>query len=250
LGVAWKRHAQIAELRRENAELRQSADEMERLGAEISERDAVAIDTNELKRLRELKPELMRMRSEIGQLRQLAKVELPAIRKEAEHAATQAAHFDRRAEDLGTQRAAKLHSALVRDFLDFSILRPLMTVAEFNGGQFPSRFAEVEPVLKHVPPDRGARWIGQALSQTNELNPREVEIIGRSFSVSARDFEFVSPARLRMTSLPPTLLLRELNPRPLPDGRFARWYGFTDGRVEEALSTDGNFLPWERERSR
>ena len=42
-------------------------------------------------------------------------------------------------------------------------------------------------------------------------------------------------------------LLRERRPRPQPDGGFARYYAWLDGRTEEALAMDENFAAWESE---
>lgn len=87
--------------------------------------------------------------------------------------------------------------------------------------------------------------VSHILAWTNHLSPRETELTGVSFSASARSFEFMRFDRPLNTKNPPVPFIREITPRRLPDGSCARDYGFTDGRVEELVSRDGDFSGWE-----
>ena len=248
-GFGWSRHHQIVELRRQNAELRVSADEILRYKSESAELDRTAVDTNELKQFRAERLELMNLRSEIGRLRQAAKVELPKIKQEVESTVAQTAQVQQRASDLRAERAAKQSSRLTAGHLS-SLVDCLRIVARANGGRFPGSFAEAEAMSSAVPRKIEREHVRHIFSWTNHSRPTETELTGISFSVSARSFEFMPFDRLLNTKDPPLPFLREITPRQLPNGCFARYYGFTDGRVEEAIPRDGNFSDWEREQSR
>jgi hypothetical protein len=40
-------------------------------------------------------------------------------------------------------------------------------------------------------------------------------------------------------------LIREIQKRPQPDGGFARYYAWSDGRADEIIIADGDFSSWE-----
>jgi RNA polymerase sigma factor (sigma-70 family) len=46
---------------------------------------------------------------------------------------------------------------------------------------------------------------------------------------------------------PGMLMIREITPRQVPDGKWERVYGLADGSVQKISSTDGNFDAWEKE---
>jgi hypothetical protein len=60
-------------------------------------------------------------------------------------------------------------------------------------------------------------------------------------------FEFIPHPTPPAKDDPPTLLLRERQPRSVPDGGWVRAYGTTQGKVLERTSTNGDFLSLERE---
>jgi hypothetical protein len=93
-------------------------------------------------------------------------------------------------------------------------------------------------MLAALPQDGPLRWTREALAETYHSSSSEAELIGRKLSVSAQDFEFVPSAQPLTLEGPSTVIVEETKPRTLPNGRYARWYGFTDGRVEEAVTTD------------
>jgi hypothetical protein len=238
LGFAWARHRELVELRGQNAELQQRASEVSECERVIKGANETTVDTNELGRLREEHAEIMRLRSALGQLRQVARLDVPTLQQQADKTVAQAAQEQERGPAVVEDRAAKLQSALVRDFLRYALLSSLRELAGTNEGRFPASFPEVERMLAALPQDGRLRWTRKSLTQTDHPSSSEQELIGRQLSVSAQDFEFIpSPQPLTIEG-PSTALVREAKPRALPDGRYARWYGFTDGRVEEVVTTD------------
>jgi len=237
-GFGWARRQQIVDLRRRNAELRQRAAEIQACKQAAEQERQTLVDTNELVRLREERSELMRLRSELGRLRQATRLDLPGLQQKAEKTLQQAAEEEKRGPNLLEERAAKLHSSLAHEFLEYCLLSPLKQLAQINGGVFPGSFAETERLLATLPSDRdqSAKWLRQSLSQTFSPDQAETELIGQSLSGSARDFEFVPAPGPRTVRGAPVVLLREIAARQLPDGRSVRWYGYTDGRTEEVTS--------------
>lgn len=243
-GFGWMRHKEVLELRRENEALRQSAAELAKYQSESGEQDEQpVIDTNEVRELRKDWLELMRMRSEIGPLRRAAEVELPQIQKEAEALAEQAEAARKRGVDLLEERAASLRSNLMNNFIG-PLTQFAGRAAQAHGGRFPRSLAEMKSMLETVP-ERDRIWMVRFLSETNRLMRAEAEIIGREFSVSAGDFEFIPANPPPGTNGPPVAFVREIVPRRMPDGRLARWHGFTDGRVEEVVSERGQIAEGE-----
>ena len=238
VAFAWARHRELVELHRENAELQQRAAELAECQRLSTGAKQAMVDTNELGRLREEHAEIMRLRSELGQLRQVAGRDLLKLQQQADKTVAQAAQEQERGPALLEDRAAKLESALVRDFLRYALLSGLRDLAQTNSGRFPGSFAEVDQMLGALPQDGPLRWTREALTQTDHPSSSEGELIGRQLSVSAQDFEFVASAQPLTLEGPSTVIVQETKPRALPNGRYARWYGFTDGRVEEGVTTD------------
>ena len=233
-GFGWIRQQQILELRRKNAELKQTVAEIERCKQAAAVADQAHIDTNDLARLRQDWSELMRLRAEVSRLRPLAQLDLPQMEQESERLLEQVEREQQRGPQLLEDRATRLHSSLVTNYLNFALLHPMIRLAQEHGGKFPSSFSHAEQLINAAPKD--SHWRFQGLWQTNELNPAEADLIGRSFSVSTDDFEFVPSDQPLTLNGPAAPLLRERQDRVRPDGRRARAYAFTDGRVEEVLS--------------
>jgi len=95
------------------------------------------------------------------------------------------------------------------------------------------------------------------LSQTNPDEPRVMDHLRRTFEYAnapegaIADFEIIpNSSGVRIKRRGPhghVPLLRERRPRPQPDGGFARYYAWLDGRTEEALAKDEDFAVWESE---
>jgi hypothetical protein len=246
LAFGASRQRQLVELRRRKAELQAAVGEISRYRAELAQSGSTAVDTNELERLRGELPGLMKMRSQITRLRQTAKAELPTLKQQVATTEAQGAQWNARRADLVAQRAAKLHSSLVKGFLEFDLLQALTLTARTNGGVFASSFDQLAALLE-AGSGQQRRWLKEALSQTNQLDPAELEIINRPLSVSAQQFEFVPASKPLTIEGPPMLSVREAAPRPLPDDKFARYYGLTDGQATEAIVPDGDFSSWEQQ---
>lgn len=244
----WKRNGAIGDQRRQNAELRDTIAEIERYKRDLTGVNRTEVDTNELHRLRSERSELLKLRSEIGNLRQVSQIDLPEIQRLVELTSNQTVAIRRRGADLVAERAAKLQSSLVRDHLRYYLLGPLRNVAKANNGNYPQSMAEAEALCQMLP-EKEQQWALHTLFQTQKVNPNETTIIGRSYSVSAKDFEFVPVTSPLTLSHPPVVLLREIAPRKLPDGTFARYYGFTDGNVTEVSSAGGDFSEWEHQQN-
>jgi hypothetical protein len=230
-GFGWSRHQEILRLRGANAALEQQLRARQRAGTQSRGPEAAVVDTNELGTLRKDWSELMRLRSEIGQLRRMTRVPLPELQRQTDQTVKLAAQEEQRGPELLDARAARLQSSLVQNHLQYALLPSLTELAQAHDGQFPASFPEVDRMLAASP--ESLRWAKQDLMQTNHLEAGEAGLVGRSLSVSAHDFEFVPSAAPLTIKSPPTALLREVQAHALPGGGSARWVGFTSGRVEE-----------------
>ncbi len=227
--IGWKQHQQLAGINRDNALLKASLRQIESIKQRRAKMSAASVSTNDLQRLRAEHLELMRMRAEIGRLHEAQKIDLPQIQKEVEAIEAQAAVTKQRGNDLTALREADIQSGrMVQAFAAFmhGIVFPL---AASNGRKFPTSRAEIEMLMNALPPEKRARLA--------------VVDLDRSFAL----FEFIPYERRLTLDDPPMLLLREKSPRPMPDGGFARYYGFSDKHVEEARVPTANFANWESE---
>lgn len=67
--------------------------------------------------------------------------------------------------------------------------------------------------------------------------------------VSTNEFEFVYNGNLRaLTNPASTIVIREREAVQMPDGKWAKAYGFADGHAEYHVEPDGNFEEWEKSR--
>jgi hypothetical protein len=238
LGLACARHRGLVELRSENAQLQQRAAELAECQRLSKGANQAKVDKNELARLRAEHAEIMRLRSELGQLRQVARLDLGKVQQQVDKTVAEAAQERERGPALLEDRAAKLQSAIVRDFLRYNLLSALRELAETNSGRFPGSFPEMEQMLAALPQDGPFQWTRKALTETGRPSSSEEELIGRLLSVSVQDFDIVPSAQPLTLEGPSTVIVQETKPRALPNGSHARWYGFTDGRVEEVVTTD------------
>jgi RNA polymerase sigma factor (sigma-70 family) len=82
----------------------------------------------------------------------------------------------------------------------------------------------------------------QAKTTLDEKTKTELE-------ATADQFEIVYQGKWREIKNPAkTVVLREKQARQMPDGKWAKVYGFADGHSELHSEPDGNFEAWEKER--
>jgi hypothetical protein len=68
-------------------------------------------------------------------------------------------------------------------------------------------------------------------------------------AAAADQFEVVYQGKWREIKAPmKTVVLREKQAHQMPDGKWAKVYGFADGHSELHSEADGNFEAWEKER--
>lgn len=251
----WRQHHDISQLRHRHSELLQSARQIEKHKSQsptahseafgTAPSDGLIADPAELAALRASWTDLMKLRAEIGALRQASKLDLPSLQHELEATLEKTKAEQDRRDNLMAQRAAKQQAALTRNCLD-SLLNALRFVAKSNAGKLPASFQQFDQLLSALPePTR--QNISSILSQSHQLPPAEAELTGTNFNVSTDSFEFVPSARPLTAANPPALLLREKSPRQLPDGSWTRFYGLSNGKITEATSADGDFARWEQQ---
>jgi len=232
--VAWRfRQQELATLQAEAARAREQRAQPDLSAKEIAAEATAGIDAQEVVRLRALRPELARLRGSIGALRARTNQTPEQVHAQAGKVRAEAALIRARFD-------AREKSKAARDAIGTCLMLASM-LAMNTDGTLPQTWDEVS----------------SRLSQTNPGEPRVMEHLRRAFEQASgpegalADFEIIpSPSDVRVKPREPRSpipLLRERRPRPQPDGGFARYYAWLDGRTEEALATDENFAVWESE---
>lgn len=188
---------------------------------------ALPADANELDRLQRENLELHRLRGEVAVLRN----QKQEVERMAAETAEARREMTRMAQQLAEAQAAQrtpeqqLEYQTGIDRLNFSKqwMLAIYMYTEAQGGVVPTELADAAPYL----------------SESGE--PIE--------ALSAEDLEIVYSGRLDAISDPArTIVLRERDPRPTPDGKWTRAYGFADGHTEIRSQTTPDFSEWEREK--
>jgi hypothetical protein len=235
--AAWRfRQQELETLRAQAAQLLEQRAQPGLSNMEIAAQPAEGIDAQEVARLRSLRPELARLRGSIGALRARTNQTPEQLHAQAEKVRGEAtlirARFD-----------AREKSKAARNAIGTCLM--LATVLAVNtDGTLPQTWDEVH----------------SRLSQTNPGEPRVMDHLRRMFEQANAPegaiavFEIIpNSSGVRIKPDGPrgqVPLLRERRPRPQPDGGFARYYAWLDGRTEEALAQDENFVAWESENLR
>jgi hypothetical protein len=219
--VGFVQQRRIAETRTRIEEQSALAMEADRLRKENDEARKGALNPEQIAAMRAERSELMRLRAGIGDLRVAAqtpeKVEAEIVK--LSDAATEEEKNAKFQRDTYTanQMSRGMHGTM-------QIISSFVQVtARANGGKVPRSFEEVKEALKGSGrfPNFDQMWEGF---------PQE-------------HFEFVAAAASRDG----ILIVRERQPRQLPDGTWARYYLTTDYQVNELKLKDGHFAAWERE---
>jgi hypothetical protein len=234
LGVWHSRRAELAALRLATAHARSQETELEALRRQTQAAAMDAVDTQELQRLRGLRAELARLRGSIGTLRERASQPPEQLEAKAEQLRQEAALIQARREAKAQSRAAhnSLHQCLA-----------LITGLAFHAdGSLPRDWNALRTRLGTT-------------GSTNEQLRQLAQMAERGAQPGGllAQFEILpasSEIRLKRSKpIPSVLVLRELQPRSQPDGGYARYYAWLDGRTEEVTLPDLNFAAWENQQS-
>jgi hypothetical protein len=232
--AAWRfRQQELETLRAEAIGAREQRAQTDFSRKEIAAEPAEKIDAQEVARLRALLPELARLRGSIGALRARTNQTPEQLQAQAQKVREEAtlirARFDAREKSKAAKGAIGTCLMLVTG------------LAVNTDGALPQTWDEVR----------------SRLSQTNPGEARVMDHLRRMFEQASTpegviaDFEIIpSPSDVRIKRRGPRgqiPLLRERRARPQPDGGFARYYAWLDGRTEEALAKNENFTVWESE---
>jgi RNA polymerase sigma factor (sigma-70 family) len=220
-------HRTNRNLEAENVVLRQQVELNQQGPAADGSVAGLAVDPDELDRLRRENVELHRLRGEVALLRN-QKQEVERMAAETAEARRELNQMARQmAEAQSAQRTPEQQQEYQTgiDRLNFSKqwMLAIYLYADAQGGVVPTQLAEAVPYF-----EAGDEPI-QGLS-TDDL---EIVYAGRFDEIS-------EPAR--------TIVLREREPRPAPDGKWTRAYGFADGHSEIRSQTTPDFSVWEEER--
>ena len=172
----------------------------------------VNADNAELERLRREHLELMRLRGQVGVLRDTLE------KKQGELATVQSENAQTAALKDAQAKAQALSS------LTLTVLKQIGTACRVyagnNGDVLPTSFAQIKNELANIPFDSG---------------------------VSTNTFEFLDYGQpLSSSATPYYFYAREKQPFQMPDGQWSRIYLLIDTSAQVAGSDDGNFDTWEK----
>ena len=166
--------------------------------------------------------ELLRLRGEVAQLRQATQ----EARKRPAAAPNAGIAPKGGAEDLA--KAMQLADAVAVRTVNAQkhVGMALQVYATEHGGQLPSTFEELKPIL------------GDALDPEGTVKGIPLELF--EFHIHGSDVRVLEPGMI---------LLREKQARKLPDGTWERIYSLADGSVHRIKRPDGDFSEFEKART-
>jgi RNA polymerase sigma factor (sigma-70 family) len=221
---------QAAQLREQNQTLQQrQAEQIQQLVHERNDAtNRLAGKAEEIAKIKDNNRELLRLRGEVGQMRNLIgdsqklreeNIQLRALSVKA-NLALQAP-----VNDPGLE--SRQQSPRIAQILSNVVLR----YASENQGRLPAGFDEAAQLFKDA-------------MQTDPFLRDESELIEK-----AKQFEITRQGSLDgLTNGANTILLRERTAQQRPDGHYERAYSFADGHGEVWITPDGNYA--EREAAR
>ena len=208
-------------LRAENVELRQRAD----TAAEDArlERGTAAGTAEAAARQQSLSAELLRLRGEVGQLRQ----QLAEARR-AEAATRKLGPTPSGPTEAEAEEATKEFGIRRMNEAKYLVLG-MHTYASDSLGRFPE---SLELAARRIP--------------LGDFDPEQQEIMR---NLPVEDFELLFKGSLKSIANPNhAIVLREREAWRTYNGRWARTYGFADGHSEIPASADGDHSGWEAQR--
>jgi RNA polymerase sigma factor (sigma-70 family) len=199
-------HRSLNQMQDENAALRQQVSQLGHPVQPTQPEAAANANNAELERLRREHVELVRLRGQVGVLRDTLE------KKQGELASTQSEN-------------AKMTAILKAEAVRVETINSLKKIglaahlyASDNGNLLPTNFAQIQDMLDNI----GAR-----------TNSFEFYDYGKPLSTDTNTPTY-------------SFLAREKQARQMPDGKWSRVYLFVDGSVQEAGSDDGSFDEWEQ----
>lgn len=246
VACAWGLQRQCTEsrVRHELDALGPLAAQADRLAREIEAWRHLDPDIAELDRLRARKLELLRLRGEIGDLRQAARRSPEAVQSELQELRSRADTARAETERLEGMLRFEDQSKEVMNALLHAVAILRRIAAQSRDGSLPASWDHIRQRLDSSTLDH-PDWNDAQRQQARR------HLLGQLDAIPADRFELMppqhhahDPGAHEVNNR--TILLRERTPRPHPDGGWARGYGFLSGRLAEAVSPDGDFTAWER----
>jgi RNA polymerase sigma factor (sigma-70 family) len=200
-------HRSSGRLQEENAALRQQISQMAQPPPSMPL--PVTADSEELEKLRGEHAELLRLRGEIGVLRDTME------RKQAELATAKSEN----AQTVASQKAQAIRIVTINTLRQIGLA--CRDYANSHGDVLPTNFGQVADQLAGL---------------------------GSHSGVGTNSFEFIDYGQPLTTSAPDYFLVaREKVARQMPEGRWSRMYLMVDGSAQEAAPDNGNYDSWEKE---
>jgi hypothetical protein len=228
-------HQEKVRLREENRSLRQRIVQLDEINAEREQRLGTLASDARLSQ--DQMRDLMRLRAEIGVLRRqtndLARAQAEIRRLQSAVGAT--GKEGRNLEAAAIEAEENKRAGITRLNFARNWMAAFFVYAEHNNLQVPETFEQARPFLQ----EQSARSEGNPGAQPGaalELTPDHFEIVYRGVLSNISN-----PAT--------TIVIREKEAWSNPNGKVARTYGFADGHTEIYSAPDGNFEPWEKQRT-
>ncbi|HEY3856873.1 MAG TPA: sigma-70 family RNA polymerase sigma factor [Verrucomicrobiae bacterium] len=203
-------HRTSVSLQQENAALR---DQIAQLQQAPPSTPALMTDANmdnaELEKLRAEHAELLRLRDEMGRLRnsmQKKQSELAAVTSDRDKYAA-------------VEKARAMSAASINNLKQIGLA--CFLYAQENGDKLPTNFSQIENSLSGLNTNSGFGTNSYQFYDYGQALPKGIA--------------------------PYYLLARESEPRQSPDGTVSRTYLMADGSVQEATPDNGDFDAWEKE---